>query len=90
MRKTVRCLLIGADSVGGKKSYLKEKLGVKEVLHWDGRGKKMPPLSSVCAVVVLTGFIGHEAVKRVKREAERKNIEVLYLKRGVSELEAPA
>ncbi|OPX89474.1 MAG: hypothetical protein A4E53_01551 [Pelotomaculum sp. PtaB.Bin104] len=86
----MRCLVVGADSIGTKGTYLEKKFGVKEVLHWDGRNKKMPFLPAVDLVVMLTGFINHLMMWHVKKEAKKRGIKVLYLKRGVSELEETA
>ncbi|MCL6477043.1 MAG: DUF2325 domain-containing protein [Peptococcaceae bacterium] len=86
----MRCLVVGADSIGSKEVYLKKKFGVKEVFHWDGRNRKMPSLPVVDMIVVLTGFINHGIMQHIKKEAKKRGIKVLYLKRGVAELEKSA
>ena len=85
-----RCLVVGADNLGAKTSYLREKLGAKEVLHWDGRSGKLFKLLLVDLVIVLTGFISHKVMLHVKREAKKQGVKVLYLKRGIAELEMTA
>lgn len=83
----MRCLIVGADAIGCKENYLEEKFGVNEVLHWDGRKRKMPSLPLVDMIIVLTGFIGHGVMRHVRKEAKKSGVKVLYLKRGVAELE---
>lgn len=83
----MRCLVVGADNLGNKASYLREKFGVKEVLHWDGRCNKVPRLPLVDLVIVLTGFASHKVVRHVKAEAKKSGTKVLFLKRGIAELE---
>lgn len=82
----MQCLIVGADKIGAKKDFLARKFGVTKILHWDGRQKKLPPLPQVDLVLVLTGFVNHQLMNWVKKEAKRRNVRVVYLKRGVSEL----
>ncbi|MCL6559185.1 MAG: DUF2325 domain-containing protein [Firmicutes bacterium] len=86
----MRCLVVGADNLGAKASYLREKFGVKEVLHWDGRNRKMPKFPLVDLVIVLTGFVNHPTMKHVRKEARKYGVKVLYLKRGIAEVEMTA
>ncbi|HOV78814.1 MAG TPA: DUF2325 domain-containing protein [Bacillota bacterium] len=86
----MRCLVVGADNLGTKADYLKKKFGAEEVLHWDGRSKKVFALPMVDLVIILTGFISHKAMHYVKKEAKRRGVKVLYLKRGITELEMTA
>lgn len=37
------CLLVGADKIGKKEEHL-EKNGLKTIIHWDGRTRKLPPM----------------------------------------------
>lgn len=85
-----QCLIVGADAIGRKKNYLSNKYGMEKVLHWDGRSRKIPSLKTVDMIVVLTGFIGHAQMQQVKKEAKKRGIKVLYLNRGVAELEKTA
>jgi len=86
----MRCLVVGADNLGTKAGYLREKFGVKEVLHWDGRSRKMPVLPLVDLVIVLTGFVNHLTMRYVKTEAKKRGVKIMYLKRGIAELEMTA
>ena len=83
----MRCLVVGADNLGTKADYLNEKFSVKEVLHWNGRNKKKPSLPLVDMIIVLTGFINHQMMHYIKKEAKKCGVKVLYVKRGVVELE---
>lgn len=85
-----RCLIVGADAIGRKENYLAVRFGADEVLHWDGRGKKFPPFLMVNMVIVLTGFINHGMMQHVKKEAKKRSVQVVYLKRGIAELEQTA
>jgi len=86
----MRCLVVGADNLGTKADYLKERFGAREVLHWDGRNGKVSRLPLVDLVIVLTGFVSHRVMRHVRREAKKRGVKVLYLKRGFVELEMTA
>jgi hypothetical protein len=86
----MRCLIVGADRVGKKKEYLYKKYGVSEVLHWNGRGKKLLPMPDVDLVFVITDFAKHPLVLHAKKEARRINAKLVFVRRGISELEKSA
>lgn len=86
----MRCLIVGADAIGCKKGYLEKKFGVNEVLHWDGRNRKMPSMPLVDMIIVITSFISHAMMQHVRKEAKKRDVKVLYLKRGMAELEMTA
>jgi hypothetical protein len=86
----VRCLVIGADHLGTKECYLREKFGATNIIHWDGRKKKNPPFPTVEIAVVLTGFVGHSLMHYVKKEARKRGVKLFFLCRGKSELERGA
>lgn len=79
---------MGADSLGAL-PRLKEKLGIDEVIHWDGRLRRPPKAlpKRVDTVVIFTGFISHTAMHAVKRMARMRDVRIMYLKRGLTELE---
>ena len=85
-----RCLIVGADAIGQKKNYISNKFGVEQVIHWDGRSRKIPSLKAMDMIIVLTGFISHAQMLQVKKEAKKLGIKMLYLNRGVAELEKTA
>jgi len=82
----MRCLIVGADNLGATKNYLNHKIGVTKIIHWDGRRKKIPSFPSVELVIIITSFINHKFMYYVKGEAKKRNIKLIYLKRGKSEI----
>lgn len=82
----MRCLVVGADRLGTKEEFFAASFGITDILHWDGRKKKPARMPQVDVVYVLTGFVNHQLAGWVKREAKKRGIKVVYLKRGISEL----
>ncbi|MDH7578261.1 MAG: DUF2325 domain-containing protein [Bacillota bacterium] len=85
----MRCLVVGADR-NGFLPRLKEKFGVEEVVHWNGRIRKMPRKlpRQVGIVVIYTGFVSHALMYAVKRLARENGVRVVFLKRGLAELDS--
>ncbi|NHM28011.1 DUF2325 domain-containing protein [Desulfofundulus sp. TPOSR] len=85
----MRCLVVGTDRLGAAPTILRQKFGVREVVHWDGRRKKLPESlpKGTCLVVVYTGFVCHALMHRVRELARKAGVKVVWLKRGLSELE---
>lgn len=85
----MRCLIVGTDRLGAAERVLSEKLGVKGVVHWDGRRKKLPSClpGGVSLVVLYTGFVRHGIMRRTRELARKAGIPVIFLRRGLSELE---
>lgn len=85
----VRCLIVGTDRLGAAPTILKRKFGVREFVHWDGRRKRLPESlpKDTCLVVVYTGFVCHALMRRVRELAGKAGVKVVWLKRGLSELE---
>lgn len=86
----MRCIIVGADRLGKTPEYLAKKFGVTRFWHWNGRQRKLPSFPKADMVVILTGFVNHGLMFYVKTEAKKRNIKIVYLKRGKSELEAIA
>jgi len=88
----VRCLIVGTDRLGAAERVLGEKLGVKGVVHWDGRRKKLPSRlpGGVGLVVIYTGFVRHSMMWRARELARKAGIQVIFLRRGLSELRQEA
>lgn len=86
--KTV--LIVGADNLGSVPKTLNKKLGVEKVIHWDGRRTRVPGSlpKGVSLVIVYTEFICHNMMKRVRKLAKKSKVPVIYLRRGLAELEA--
>ncbi|SHJ45169.1 DUF2325 domain-containing protein [Desulfofundulus thermosubterraneus] len=85
----MRCLIVGTDRLGAAPAILRQKFGVREIVHWDGRRKKLPESfpRGTGLVVVYTGFVNHTLMHRVRELARKAGIKVVWLKRGLSELE---
>ncbi|QGG46293.1 DUF2325 domain-containing protein [Heliorestis convoluta] len=81
------CLVVGADRLGAVERLLPPEYSREEYIHWDGRSRR-PSMSRVTKVVVLTGFINHNAVNYVKKEAKKRGISMIFLRRGISDLSA--
>ncbi|AEG14393.1 Uncharacterized conserved protein UCP020408 [Desulfofundulus kuznetsovii DSM 6115] len=85
----VRCLIVGTDRLGAAPAVLRQKFGVREVIHWDGRRKKLPESlpKGTDLIVVYTNFVRHALMWRVKELARETGVKVIWLRRGLSELE---
>jgi len=82
------CLVVGADRLGAL-SRLKERFGVDRVVHWNGRFRRPPKTlpREVELVVVYTGFVSHAAMFAARKLARERGIPLIFLNRGLSELE---
>ncbi len=80
-------LVIGADEITSIKAVLKD-LGAKSIEHWDARNEnrvnRRPIPSGTDCVVMLTSFLNHNTMKKIKTEAKKRNIPVVCAKRSVS------
>lgn len=82
-------VVIGADRLGNIIHMLEEKLDGK-LIHVSGRKKKdqayeLPQM--VKGVIVFTDFINHNLAKRVKADAKKRNVPIVFAKRSVHHLE---
>ena len=80
-------LVIGADEITPIKAALRD-LGADNVEHWDARNenrvnRRPIPAQTEC-VVMLTSFLNHNTMKKIKGEAKKRNIPVVCAKRSVS------
>lgn len=80
-------LVIGADEITPIKAVLYD-LGAKKVEHWDARNenrvnRKPIPQDTNC-VVMLTSFLNHNTMKKIKGEAKKRSIPLVCAKRSVS------
>lgn len=80
-------LVIGADEITPIKAVLQD-LGAKKVEHWDARNenrvnRKPIPQDTRC-VVMLTSFLNHNTMKKIKGEAKKRKIPLVCAKRSVS------
>lgn len=80
-------LVVGADEITPIKAVL-NNLGADEIEHWDARNenrvnrKPIPPQTD--CVVMLTSFLNHNTMKKIKSEAKKRNIPIVCAKRSVS------
>lgn len=77
-------LVYGGDKLGAIPNHLKN-MGFKEIIHIDGRKVQMVKREipdRVDLVLVLTDFINHNLAKKIKLNANKKNIPICYSKRS--------
>lgn len=80
-------LVVGADEITPIKAVL-NNLGADKIEHWDARNenrvnRKPIPTQTDC-VVMLTSFLNHNTMKKIKSEAKKRKIPVVCAKRSVS------
>lgn len=82
-------LIVGADNLGNIEDKVKN-IGFNDIMHLSGRNKSsfrgfnMPV--DIDMVLVLTDYIHHSAMKKVKKEAKDKNIDIIYARRSWSSI----
>jgi len=75
-------LVIGGDKIDSIKDELFAQ-GETDVAHWDGRkhGEKNNVIpKNTQRIVVLTNYVNHSLVGKIKKEAKRLNIPIEYTK----------
>lgn len=84
----MRCLIVGTDRLGAAPKVLRKKLGISEVIHWNGRRKKHPDCipSGVQLILLYSGFVSHSLMWRVRELAKKTGVQMLIVNRGLSEL----
>lgn len=80
-------LVIGADEITPIKAVLYD-LGAKKIEHWDARNenrvnRKPIPCDTEC-IIMLTSFLNHNTMKKIKTEAKKRKIPLVCAKRSVS------
>lgn len=80
-------LVIGADEITAIKAVLKN-LGAKQIEHWDARDEnrinRRPIPAGTDCVVMLTSFLNHNTMKKIKAQAKKREIPLVCAKRSVS------
>lgn len=80
-------LVIGADEITPIKAVLKN-LGAKQIEHWDARDEnrinRRPIPADTDCVVMLTSFLNHNTMKKIKAQAKKREIPLVCAKRSVS------
>ena len=75
-------LIVGGDNIESIKEELHAK-GIHKITHWNGRkhGDKNNVIpSNVQLIVVLVNYVNHSLSCKVKKEAKRLNLPVVYSK----------
>ncbi|WP_005033138.1 DUF2325 domain-containing protein [Holophaga foetida] len=91
------CVMIaGGDRIDTIANYLRS-LGADEVLHRSCRKESEashPLPQRLDCLLMLTSYLGHASMQRLRREAKRIGVPVLYAKRSVldvaTQCEGPA
>lgn len=82
----MQVLVVGADEIRPIITVL-EELGARSITHWDARNenrvnRKSIPCDTSC-VVMLTSFLNHNTMKKIKTEAKKRGIPLVCAKRSV-------
>lgn len=81
--------IAGGDGLGKIKNKMK-KLGFNDIIHFPGRRKsehrnfQLP--NEVDMVLVLTDYINHSLMQKIKDEARSKDVKLLFAKRSWSSI----
>lgn len=80
-------LVVGADEIRSIKLAL-ANLGASKVEHWNARdenrvNRRKIPVDTKC-IVMLTSFLNHNTMKKIKTEAKKQNIPIVCAKRSVN------
>lgn len=75
-------LIVGGDKVATIKDELFGR-GIVDIEHWNGRkpsekSRVIPKNTEL--IVVVTNFINHSLAAKIKKEAKRLNLPVMYSK----------
>lgn len=73
-------LVVGGDNIESVRNELQAQ-GIRQVTHWAGRkhgDKRYVIPRDVELVVVLVNYVNHSLSTKVKREAKRLNLPVIF------------
>jgi hypothetical protein len=78
-------MIVGADNLGSIKKNVKN-LGFEEITHLSGRKKSKfrnfeIPVNTEF-ILIMTDYINHAVMKKVKRAAKDSNVKVIYARRS--------
>lgn len=81
-------LIVGGDQIDGIKQVL-DKHGMDHINHWSGRkagdsNKVIPHDTKI--IVLITNWISHSITHKVKRNAIKRGIQVIYTPNGSNAL----
>ncbi|MGZ8258496.1 MAG: DUF2325 domain-containing protein [Methylotenera sp.] len=81
-------LIVGGDQIDGIKQVL-VNYGVEHINHWSGRkagdSNKVIPYDTEI-IVLITNWISHSITHKVKRDAMKRGIKVIYTPNGSAAL----
>jgi hypothetical protein len=81
-------LLVGADRLGNMPKQL-EDYGASEIIHWSGRKERCRNRDipqHVDMVLIVHDYVNHALMDNVKGQAKRRQLPIIFAKRGVAEL----
>ena len=73
-------LIVGGDNIESLRDELQAQ-GIEQITHWTGRkhGNKHQEIPrNVELIVVLVNFVNHSLSTKVKKEAKRLNLPVIF------------
>ncbi|PTV98882.1 hypothetical protein C8C76_11313 [Halanaerobium saccharolyticum] len=78
-------MIVGADNLGSIRDNVKN-LGFEEIIHLDGRNKSKFRNFEIPAetdfVLVMTDYINHAVMRKVKKAAKASEVSVIYARRS--------
>ena len=81
-------LIVGGDQIAGIKQVLHSR-GIVKIRHWSGRkagdGKKVIP-HDIELIVLVTDWISHPFMHKVKQTASRRGVRIVYTPNGPAAL----
>jgi hypothetical protein len=82
-------MIVGADNLGSIRDNVKN-LGFEEIIHLDGRKKSKFRNFEIPAetdfVLVMTDYINHAVMRKVKKAAKASEVSVIYARRSWSSI----
>ena len=82
-------LIVGGDQIDGIKQVL-INYGITEINHWSGRkvgdSNKVIP-SDTKFIVLITNWISHSITHKIKKNALKRGIQVIYTPNGSAALQ---
>lgn len=83
-----RALIVGGDQIDGIKQVLTNH-GITHINHWSGRkvgdGNRVIPQDTQF-IVLITNWINHSITHKVKKNAMKRGIKVIYTPNGSAAL----
>lgn len=83
-----RALIVGGDQIDGIKQVLTNH-GITHINHWSGRkvgdGNRVIPQDTQF-IVLITNWISHSITHKVKKNAMKRGIKVIYTPNGSAAL----